>query len=170
MVLIGLHVSKFARRYFYADFIKDNSCDQRKLFCATKRLFNNPCDDGLPPNLHTATLANDIGKYFVVKVETIKHKIDAARVSNVTADEIPAPVSAVSTGHFLSAFDNLTDGDVRALITHSSLQSCSLDPMHSRLVSECHSLVSIITTIINKSLQNGSFPDCWKEAMVHIPF
>lgn len=156
-----------ARRKFYADFIKENSCDQRKLFRASKRLFNKPRDDGLPPNLHAPTFANDIGKYFVVKAETIKHKIDAARVSNVTADEIPAPVSAVSTGHLLSAFDHLTVCDVRALIQHSSLKSCSLDPMPSRLVSECHSLVSIITTIINKSLQNGSFPDCWKEALVH---
>ena len=48
----------------------------------------------------------------------------------------------------------------------STLKTCSLDPMPSRLVCKCDCLLPVITTIINKSLQNGDFPNCWKEALV----
>ena len=45
-------------------------------------------------------------------------------------------------------------------------QLCSLDPMPSRLVSEFDCLLPVISTIINKSLQNGGFLECLKEALI----
>ena len=53
-----------ARQAFHTNFIEENSFHQRKLFRASKRLFNQSQDDGLPPNLHAPTFANDLGKYF----------------------------------------------------------------------------------------------------------
>ena len=47
-----------ARRAFYTNFIEENSCDQRTLFRASKRLFNQSQDDGLPPNLHAPSFAD----------------------------------------------------------------------------------------------------------------
>ena len=38
--------------------------------------------------------------------------------------------------------------------------------MPSRLVSRCDALLSVITTIIDKSLDAGHFPKSWKEALV----
>ena len=44
------------RQAFYTNFIEENSFDQRKLFRASKRLFNQSQDDRLPPNLHPRLL------------------------------------------------------------------------------------------------------------------
>ena len=48
-----------ARQAFYTKLIEDNSCNQRKLFRVSKRLFNQ---SQLPPNLNAPTFANDVGK------------------------------------------------------------------------------------------------------------
>ena len=67
----------------------------------------------------------------------------------------------------MTEFNILTEEDVIRLIKNSTLKSCPLDPMPSRLVSECSSLLSVrLTKIINSSLQNGHFPKTWKDAMV----
>ncbi|CAH3133392.1 unnamed protein product, partial [Pocillopora meandrina] len=57
-----------ARQAFYAKLIEDNSCNQRKLFRVSKRLFNQSQGDELPLNLHAHTFANEVGKYFVSKI------------------------------------------------------------------------------------------------------
>ena len=102
----------------------------------------------------------------MTKVELIQQKINndavLSEVSKVSAHE---PINEVPTP-LLTAFENLADNDVKSLIQHSALKYCSLDPMPSQLVSKCQSLFPI-TTIISKSLQNGSFPKCWKEAFVY---
>ena len=63
------------RGQFYTNFIEENSCDQKKLFLASKRLFNQYQDDGLPPNFHAPTFVRDIGKYFVAKIDTIQKQL-----------------------------------------------------------------------------------------------
>lgn len=52
------------------------------------------------------------------------------------------------------------------LIANSRSTSCCLDPMPTHLRKSCsESLISVITNIINSSLELGIFPDCWKEAV-----
>ena len=154
-----------ARQAFYTKLIEDNSCNQRKLFRASKSLFNQSQGDELPPNLHAPTFANDVGKYFVSKIDAIQRQIDA----NIT--ELPASTSTPPDGFTrstpsLSAFKILSANSVKSLIHNSTLKSCPLDPMPCRLVSRCDALLPIITTIINKSLEAGHFPKSWKEVVV----
>ena len=155
-----------ARWAFYTNFIDENSCDQRTLFRASKRLFNQSQDDGLPSNLHAPTFANQIGVYFVTKIDTIQRQIEAD-ITDLNVRE--ASISVDSTAKVfptLSAFKTLSVKNVKSLIQNSSLKSCPLDPMPSRLVSKCDALIPVITTIINKSLEAGLFPEIWKEALV----
>ena len=154
-----------ARQAFYTKLIEDNSCNQRKLFRASKSLFNQSQGDELPPNLHVPTFASEVGKYFVSKVDTIHRQIDV--------DIIDLPASAFTTADgfnrstpSLSAFKILSANNVESLIHNSTLKSCPLDPMPSRLVSRCDALLPVITTIIDKSLEAGHFPKSWKEALV----
>ena len=42
----------------------------------------------------------------------------------------------------------------------------TLDPMSSCLVSKCDAPLLVITSIVNKSLEAGHFPESWKEALV----
>ena len=46
-----------ARQAFYTKLIEDKSCNQRKLFRVSKRLFNQSQGDELPPNLLAPTFA-----------------------------------------------------------------------------------------------------------------
>ena len=66
-----------ARREFYRSFINENSGDQKKLFCASQRLFNRTIHDSLPLNLEIRTFSNDLGEYFVQKIDTIRTQLDA---------------------------------------------------------------------------------------------
>ena len=128
----------------------------------------------LPPNLLTSlppylliSLPSYLhGEYFVTKTDTIQRQIDAD-IKYLTIDE--ASISVDSTAKVfptLSAFKTLSDKNVKSLIQNSALKSCPLDPMPSRLVSKCDALIPVITTIINKSLEAGLFPESWKEALV----
>ena len=154
-----------ARQAFYTKLVEDNSCNQRTLFRANKRLFNPSQGDELPPNLHAPTFANEVGKHFVSKIDTIQRQI----VSDIT--DLPAFTSTTADGSTwstpsLSAFKILSANSVKSLIHNSTLKSCPLDPMPSRLVSRCDALLPVITTIIDKSLEAGHFPKSWKEALV----
>ena len=67
----------------------------------------------------------------------------------------------------IEAFELLAEDDVRVLIANSRSTSCWLDPIPTHLLKTCsESLVSVISNIINSSLESGIFPDCWKEAVV----
>ena len=109
-----------ARQAFYTKLIEDNSCNQRKLFRASKSLFNQSQGDELPPNLHAPTFASEVGKYFVSKIDTIQRQIDA--------DIIDLPASAFTTADgfnrstpSLSAFKILSANSVKSLIHNSTL-------------------------------------------------
>ena len=56
----------------------------------------------------------------------------------------------------LTEFKMLTKQDVKSLMQHSSLKSCTLDPMPSTLVSRCDVLLPV--HLINMSLKSGQFP------------
>ena len=157
-----------ARREFYTNFIKENSGYQRKLFRASKRLLNVSRDDGLPSNLHAPTFVNDLGQYFVTKIEAIQHKLDIESFDSVTSlfNSVPDDSPSVSVPLFTD-FESLSTSDVASLIRRLAFKSCPLDPMPSRLVSNCDALRPVIAAIINKSLQTGHFPEGWKEALVY---
>ena len=108
-----------ARQAFYTKLIEDNSCNQRKLFRASKSLFNQSQGDELPPNLHAPTFANDVGKYFVSKIDTIQRQIDADII------DLPASAFTIADGFnrstpSLSAFKILSANSVKSLIHNSS--------------------------------------------------
>ena len=91
-------------------------------------VFNQSQGDELLPNLHAPTFANDVGKYFVSKIDTIQRKIDA--------DIIDLPASAFTTADgfnrstpSLPAFKILSANSGKSLIHNSTLKSCPLDPM-----------------------------------------
>ena len=118
-------------------------------------------DDGLPPNLHAPTFVNDLGQYFVTKIETIQRKLGIESFDSVTSlfESVSVPL--------FTDFGNLSTSDVASLIRRSALKSCPLDPMPSRLVRNCDALRAVIAAIINKSLQTGHFRKGWKEALVY---
>lgn len=155
-----------SRQQFYTEFIEENSSDQKKLFKAANKLFGNGKQLRFPENTDKLVLANDLSRYFVHKIETIRRDIDTTLLSVEDQDLVPPnrPSSCV-TNKIFHSFDSLTDSNVSDLITNSSKKSCVLDPMPTSLI--CDSLdtvLPVITKMVNASLSIGHFPDEWKEA------
>ena len=65
-----------ARRTFYSDFIVENNSNQRKLFSVTKRLLNQGHEVPFPPTINKLVLANEMGSFFVEKINAIHYKLE----------------------------------------------------------------------------------------------
>ena len=92
-------------------------------------------------------LANDIGKFFIHKIESIRLDIDKAVNSraNIVLPEDPE----VGPEKALLAFHPLSEDKVLKLVRQSAKKSCPLDPAPTSLVVSClHVLLPIITCII----------------------
>ena len=161
---------KICRRAFlrlledYTNLIQGNSDDSRKLFRCAKSLFNQEANLTFPGYNDNTKLANDIGKFFVQKIERIRTALDTA-ASNLGPTAIePLHTSCPSQQ---ASFTDRSEEDVKRLIGRSSKKTCSLDPMPTSLVVECLDVIlPVITRMVNLSLQSGNFPDTWKLADV----
>ena len=142
----------------------ENSGDQKKLFRASQRLFNHTMDDGLPPNLDSKIFSNDLGKFFVQKIDTIRAQLDTDQHTDSYPEDDNSSVD--KTVPPFPTFTMLSVRDVKQLIQNSALKSCPLDPRSSTLVSKCEDLPPVFTTIVNSSLQSECFPEIWKEVLV----
>ena len=153
-----------ARYAYYSEFINENSADQGRLFRATKTLLKELNKLSLPEGSDAQVLANDIGKFFVEKVNNIHAKLTGEEASD-TSEEL---ITNTYSGAFFLDFSELSSDDVRTMIMQSSKKSCTLDPMPSSLIVQCiDELLPVITSILNLSLQSGYFAEQWKEALVH---
>ena len=139
------------------------------MFNASKRLFGSHHYDGLSPNLNSEAFVSDIGKYFVQKIGNIRRKLDNNKMHGSSRDlqNTSVPHAVEESVPMFSEFSAVSELDVKTLIGRAALKTCDLDPMPSKLVSQCDALFPIITRIINLSLQTGQFPQLWKEALVH---
>ena len=65
-----------AKKDFYTNFIAENSMDQGKLFRAAMKLLAKKEVPSFPGYADKSVLANDIGKFFICKIESIHPDID----------------------------------------------------------------------------------------------
>ena len=164
------HLLKEGKSAFLTDFISQNSDNQGKLFRAVKNLLVKTKSLCFSDYTDKSALANDIGKYFVQKISRLREELDQGYVLNdqsyVLDDSVVNSDSTIPPIR-IEAFELLAEDDVRVLIANSRSTSCCLDPIPTHLLKSCsESLISVITNIINSSLESGIFPDCWKEAVV----
>ena len=119
-------------------------------------------------HLDKTIIANDIGRYFVRKVENIRNEIDATPISQSDRDLVPPDKPVVDTNVILRSFRNLSEQDIYDLIQKSAKKSCVLDPLPTTLV--CDSLdvlLPVITKLVNTSVFTAQFPTEWKQAIVN---
>ena len=62
----------------------------------------------------------------------------------------------------MDEFKEFTEDDVKSLKQRSSLKTCSLDAIPSKLLPQCDVLLPVITPLINTSLSTGVVPREWK--------
>ena len=153
-----------ARCKYYCDFIENNSADQGKLFRAVKSLLSETKTLSLPAGSDSEVAANDIGLYFVRKVQNIQDNLS----SSTEPDESYEPPSERCHIDSFAQFNQLTMDDVREIVLPLAKKSCKLDPIPASMVIHCmNELLPVIMSMVNMSLQCWYFAEEWKEALVH---
>ena len=159
------YLMNVARKEFYTDFIAENSSDQGKLFRAAKKLLAKKEVPSFPEYVDNSALVNDIGRYFIRKINTIRSGIDATSDPSDGALLPDDPV--VGPNKQLWEFRSLDEGQVSELIQKCSKKSCPSDPAPTSLVVSClDELLPVITCLINGSMKIGYYPCNWKEGLV----
>ena len=159
------YLMNMERREFYSDLINENSHDQRKLFSVTGKLLNRAKETPFPPHSDKTTLANDMGLFFVKKIINLRACLDSD-ADGEAQPFVTSSLPAVCSSSF-SEFEPLDTDSVRKLILQAPTKSCALDPAPTNIVKEClDDLLPTLTFMINSSLQSGTFPSEWKEALV----
>ena len=105
-----------ARRDSYSEFMAENGADQRKLFNAAKKLLGIKDESLFAEHLDKTIIANDIGRYFVRKVENIRNEIDATPISQSDRDLVPPDKPVVDSNVILRSFRNLSEQGIYHLI------------------------------------------------------
>ena len=116
------------RKAFYTDFISQNSTNQRKLFQAAKIIFTQRSDLLFPEYEDPDVLANDIGEFFIQKIERIHAEFDSSAFET-SHSSVPEFTELMSR---FDSFDILNEENVKDLISISSKKSFSLAqcPLH----------------------------------------
>lgn len=128
---------------------------EKLILIACKSLLNLSKCASLP--LHSdlnQLMANDFGKFFRDKINSIRLEIASQ-----------GSTSDVSESHFaldgpsFSEFRLFSETEVHELIKSSTKTTCSLDPIRTKLFTECLDVLPPpITKLINLSLESGYFP------------
>ena len=113
----------------------------------------------LPDCANKTDLANTFCKFFYDKILKIRSTLQSSTPSSVTRQS--------STKNTLSSFTPVSEEDLLKILKSSPSKSCDLDPISTSLVKECADiLITPITKIVNYSIKEGSFPNCFKMAYV----
>ncbi len=110
-----MYIMNQAKRKFYADFIEENKADQGQLFKAAKKLLGKKEELSFPDHFEQVSLANDIGGFFVKKIENIRSDTNAVQFD---LDVVPQDLVLSETQTF-GDFQQLTEEDVTALVQKS---------------------------------------------------
>ena len=120
----------------------------------------------LPKECDAEVVANDIGKFFAQKVHNIH-----ANLNNTTVVDHSDDVIVSSLKVLFSDFDELSIDDVKNIIARSTKKSCLFGPMRTSIIMQCaDELLTVITLMINLSLQSRFFAGQWKEAYNCVTF
>ena len=149
-----------ARSTFYSDQI-NNARSSSKLFTICSKLLGRVKSSPLPTTHPVSELPDIFNKYFLQKINLIRHEIDQiSLIPSIHFDQ-------VETTSTFSYFHPVTDSELKKTILKSKPTSCPLDPIPTPLLIEVlDELLPTLTHIVNSSLSSGTFPSAFKTAIV----
>ena len=146
-----------AKALYMNNIVTENQNDSRKLFSSIATVSGSLKSNPLPDSDSDSALADDFAEYFWSKIETIR--------STFSLGDVYEPRNVSCTG--LTCFKAVTPESVAKVIRDSKTTTCSQDPIPTTLLkNSLTTLLPIITRLINLSLTQGTFPSCWKEAVI----
>ena len=154
------HLLSRSKSNWYSEMIDRNKNNPKKLWNSINRILHRSETSPLPDCSDKSDLANTFGTFFKDKITKIRA---AFNLDDGNGEQSPP----LKTPPQLSSFTPVTQEEVRKLISSSPNKSCDLDPCPTSLVKDCINILALpITNIINLSLSEGIFPDCFKQALV----
>lgn len=148
-----------AKRQYYTDRIANCGRDQKQLFHIVHDLLKTKNTTVLPKHSSDQVLADAFNDYFVDKIVNIRSSIGAA----AKVAEVPPSDQPSSLDHFAPT----SEQELTKILSKMSVTTCELDPIPSSFVKDnLDILLPTLVTIINQSLQSGTFPTELKSAIV----
>ena len=124
--------------------------------CGTlsKIIFQKSSTTILPDHISPTDLANTFENFSVTKLWK----------SELQQSSVPVSLTRPrSNNSAISSFEPVSEGNILKILNSSPTKSCDLDLIPTSLVKECTDiLVTPITNIINYSLKERSFTNCFK--------
>ena len=144
-----------AKCNLYSNFVAENQGNPKTLWNSFKKILHRSSVAVLPDYTNKTDLANTFCKFFYDKILKIRSTLQSTAPSLVTR---PNP-----TKNTLSSFTPVSEEELLKILKSSPSKSCDLDPIPTSLVKECADiLITPITEIVNYSIREGSFPNCFK--------
>ena len=147
-----------AKTKYYSNIVRKKEDNPKALWNSIKKVLHRSPKIVLPDHTTINSLINTFGRYFTDKIAKLR--------SGLLSTDVDPPVSRSYKNKFVS-FRTMSEEEVLKISTSTPNKSCDLDPIPTSLVLDCISvLLTPITNIVNYSLQEGSFPSCFKTAHV----
>ena len=127
-------------------------------FRVLNRILSRSNSTVLPSFVDEKSLANRFGSFFIDKIKKIRDTFKHTRSKSLHPDKEPPT---------FSSFQVVTDSEVLKFIKEAPSKTCSLDPCPTHIVKQCIDiLLPSLTKLVNLSLENGIFPNPFKQAIV----
>ena len=148
-----------AKSAHYSKIIAEHSGDYGSLWKAFNKILHRCPKMHIPDHSSVATLANTFSSFFIKKISVIR--------SSFFSDSHSRVLNPPDTRKVLQNLTCVSANEVRHLVIRAPYKSFDLDPIPTSLVKDCIDiLITPITSIINLSLTEGSFPSHFKSAHV----
>ena len=145
-----------AKSTYYSSKVMDCKNNMKALTQITDKLLKSNHKTSLPTVADPCELPSKFQEFFETKIDKIRKNFDTVLLNN--------PHTNVAS---LKVFEKATASEVRKVIMNSPNKACEIDSIPTWLLKECiDELLPLITTLINRSLSTGKFPEHFKEAII----
>ena len=150
---------KYKSEYIWNEVLKHKG-DSKHLYKLVSSLTGIKTENPLPECSNDFDLAGRFASYFLEKIQIIRQQLD-----NHPVFQPPVNKGIINV---LDHFTNLSEVDVRKIVSKMQSKSCELDILPTFFIkNNIGSFLGILTKIINTSLQTGYFSSEWKTAILH---
>ena len=116
-----------------------------------------------PDSSSMKNLTDEFNEYFITKIDLIREELDEIEMDTSPSEYL---MNYEQVKEF-SAFERLSEDQVKKLIMKSPNKQCASDPISTWMLKECLDIIlPFLAHIVNLSLQTGHFADAWKEALL----
>ena len=150
-----------SRLNYYSRLVTENRHDLRKLFSTFSKLLHQCPETRFPQHDSVTSLAHDFIVFFGNKIRNIREHLD-----RLTPDDVLEFRNAAAGCQF-TTFANISLTELMTIVGSIYSKSCHLDPIPGCIVKDCFASVSsVITRIVNLSMESGILPTDLKVASV----